>query len=208
MVFTNDHWLKSILIEAARRVREGYDADNTRTNLIAAKRRIENNTFTKCMLCGESIPIGEISKDILDTIACSENCRKQLFKNMLLIKHASLFRAGSSNSQSAISGLRDRNHVSLSNHIGETNNYPDTEIKVSDMSFKAGGKAAYLLSRVESGEYRFCKDCGEKIPSARQIAEPISDRCLTCKESAERDDSMNGYGRPQRISKVTPATFV
>lgn len=38
------------------------------------------------------------------------------------------------------------------------------------------------ITRIESGDYGVCVDCGEKIPPARLKILPYSDRCVSCAE--------------------------
>lgn len=38
------------------------------------------------------------------------------------------------------------------------------------------------LKRIDTGEYGFCADCGEKIPEKRLLAVPESIRCVTCED--------------------------
>jgi len=38
------------------------------------------------------------------------------------------------------------------------------------------------LKRMDSGEYGFCADCGEKIPEKRLLAVPEAIRCVTCED--------------------------
>lgn len=38
------------------------------------------------------------------------------------------------------------------------------------------------LKRIDTGEYGFCADCGEKIPEKRLLAVPEAIRCVTCED--------------------------
>ncbi|MGE0100844.1 MAG: TraR/DksA family transcriptional regulator [Blastocatellales bacterium] len=38
------------------------------------------------------------------------------------------------------------------------------------------------LERIDTGEYGFCADCGEKIPEKRLLAVPEAIRCVTCED--------------------------
>jgi RNA polymerase-binding transcription factor DksA len=42
------------------------------------------------------------------------------------------------------------------------------------------------LTRLESGDYGTCSECGEPIPAARLAAQPFAIRCIGCQERAER----------------------
>ncbi len=42
------------------------------------------------------------------------------------------------------------------------------------------------LMRIESGEYAYCVQCGEEIPSARLQALPTTDSCVRCAAAAEQ----------------------
>lgn len=40
----------------------------------------------------------------------------------------------------------------------------------------------WTLKRIDSGEYGFCDDCGERIPEKRLLAVPEAIRCVTCED--------------------------
>lgn len=204
MVFSEKaHWKKIADAEAVRRFKESMDEKNICTNLVAALKRIENGTYTKCAACGESISVKRMMEDVLDTITCSDGCEKELFKVLLLGSSAKLISFANKNIRKVTSEMGEQNsHVSVSNHEGDVIINTHEGIPLSERARKAGFKAERLLSRLEKGEYRFCSDCGEKIPSARQLAEPISDRCCTCKNANALKDSVSGYDGPRRLSRL------
>lgn len=204
-----EHWKVVVVTEAARRSREFMDENNTHTNLKAALKRIENGTYTKCAACGEPISIKRISEDPLDTITCSDNCEKELFKVLLLGDRFKLFSFAKDSKKVAIEKIEDQTSlVSVSSHEADVTTIINAEILISERAFKASEKATELLLRLEQGEYRFCAECGEKIPSSRQIIEPISNLCCTCKEEKNlRNDSVIGYNGVRRLSKIKESSF-
>ena len=48
------------------------------------------------------------------------------------------------------------------------------------------GNIDAALSRIESGEYTECSDCGEDIPEERLRAYPMAVRCVQCQSDFER----------------------
>lgn len=47
-------------------------------------------------------------------------------------------------------------------------------------------KVAAALSRMDSGEFGYCVECGEKIQTGRLEAHPYADECIECAEFDER----------------------
>jgi DnaK suppressor protein len=47
-------------------------------------------------------------------------------------------------------------------------------------------KIAAALSRMDSGEFGICTECGENIEPGRLTAYPYADECIECAEFAER----------------------
>lgn len=41
-------------------------------------------------------------------------------------------------------------------------------------------RIAAALTRMDSGEYGFCTDCGEELSTARLMADPTLPRCMSC----------------------------
>jgi DnaK suppressor protein len=58
-----------------------------------------------------------------------------------------------------------------------------------DIDEYQAGRAA--LSRLDSGGYGTCTDCGEAIPPARLLAQPFAIRCIACQERIERQTGMH-----------------
>ncbi len=203
------NWKIVVVTEAARRSREFMDENNIRTNLTAALKRIENGTYTKCAACGEPISIKRISEDPLDTITRSDGCEKELFKVLLLNNGAKLSAFAADSARIAARNIEDQTSlVSVSSHEADVVTVVNAEISISERAFKASNKANELLSRLEEGKYRFCAECDEKIPSSRQIAEPISNLCCTCKKAKNlRNDSVRGFEGNRRLSKMVESSL-
>jgi DnaK suppressor protein len=53
-------------------------------------------------------------------------------------------------------------------------------------------RVAAALTRVESGDYGLCVDCGIDIPVARLEIDPAAERCTPCQTRAERVRAMTG----------------
>ena len=47
------------------------------------------------------------------------------------------------------------------------------------------GKISYALSRMDSGEYGLCTECGTQIAEKRIEAHPYADECIDCAELDE-----------------------
>lgn len=41
------------------------------------------------------------------------------------------------------------------------------------------------LTRIETGDYGFCEDCGQEISKQRLSAQPFAERCVECQERYE-----------------------
>lgn len=42
------------------------------------------------------------------------------------------------------------------------------------------------LTKIDSGEYGYCDECGDEIGEKRLRVQPIADLCISCKETAEK----------------------
>ena len=47
-------------------------------------------------------------------------------------------------------------------------------------------KISAALRRIESGDYGYCVECGERIYPGRLLAHPYADECIECAEYDER----------------------
>jgi DnaK suppressor protein len=56
-------------------------------------------------------------------------------------------------------------------------------------------KIEEALLRMKDGTYGLCLDCGAQIGLKRLEARPTAELCIECKESQERNESLNAEGR-------------
>jgi DnaK suppressor protein len=56
-------------------------------------------------------------------------------------------------------------------------------------------KIEEALLRMKEGTYGLCLDCGAQIGLKRLEARPTAELCIECKESQERNESLNAEGR-------------
>lgn len=54
------------------------------------------------------------------------------------------------------------------------------------------------LKRIESGEYFFCRSCGEEIPSARLEVLPFNSLCIDCADKIENEYRKKNVKREAR----------
>ena len=53
-------------------------------------------------------------------------------------------------------------------------------------------KITKALTKIDSGEFGICEDCGERIAPKRLEARPETTLCIKCKEEQEREESQFG----------------
>ncbi len=59
-------------------------------------------------------------------------------------------------------------------------------------------KLRQALERIEKGDYGLCEECGGHIGYARLVARPTAEKCISCKEESERDESQNIFARQSK----------
>jgi len=59
-------------------------------------------------------------------------------------------------------------------------------------------KILKALSKIESGEYGSCEECGSGIATTRLMARPTSEMCISCKEESERTENQNIHLRASK----------
>ncbi|MFW5887597.1 MAG: TraR/DksA family transcriptional regulator [Bacteriovoracia bacterium] len=59
-------------------------------------------------------------------------------------------------------------------------------------------KLRKALERMENKEYGLCEECGNPIGFTRLYARPTAEKCITCKEESERDESRNIFQRQSK----------
>ncbi len=62
----------------------------------------------------------------------------------------------------------------------------EVDLAVTDIETKELGAVSAALSRLKTGEYGVCVDCGADIPFDRLQAEPAALRCMACASARER----------------------
>lgn len=62
----------------------------------------------------------------------------------------------------------------------------DIDLELMDRHVDQARDIEAALSRVETGRYGVCADCGDDIPAARLRAFPTARRCRPCQERYER----------------------
>jgi DnaK suppressor protein len=82
----------------------------------------------------------------------------------------------------------------------EVDSANDNILLAADMRFSNRESLYYkkimkTLSKIESGQYGMCDECGDTITFSRLIARPTSEMCILCKEESEREESQNFYER-------------
>ncbi len=103
--------------------------------------------------------------------------------------------------------FRAKNNLS-SMETNVSNNHPADYSPVQDISLtliqrrkKMISKCNEALERLRHDEYGICAHCGCEIPIARLMYVPFTDKCVTCKEEVEEDDTIVVNGVKKRISK-------
>lgn len=59
-------------------------------------------------------------------------------------------------------------------------------------------KLKKALARIEKGEYGICEECEGPIGFERLRARPTAEKCITCKEESEKDESNNYHQRKSK----------
>ena len=55
------------------------------------------------------------------------------------------------------------------------------------------------LQRIETGEYGFCDECGDKIDKKRLLVIPLAQLCISCQQNEERLGNISSFSRlPQQ----------
>jgi DnaK suppressor protein len=73
-----------------------------------------------------------------------------------------------------------------------------TELRLRDRERFLLKKIDGSIARIDEDEYGLCKECEEEIPLARLKARPVTDLCISCKESQENDEKNKITRRQQR----------
>jgi len=64
----------------------------------------------------------------------------------------------------------------------------ETSYRIGSVESDAVAQIDYALTRLDSGKYGICEDCGKRIPEARLRAVPFAYLCVSCKERDEREN--------------------
>lgn len=59
-------------------------------------------------------------------------------------------------------------------------------------------KIEEALLRIKEGSYGQCLDCGAQIGFRRLVVRPTAELCIECKESAEKNETLNAEGRKHK----------
>ena len=59
-------------------------------------------------------------------------------------------------------------------------------------------KVEEALLRIQQGEYGQCVECSAQIGYRRLQARPTAELCIDCKETAERNETLNAEGRKHK----------
>jgi DnaK suppressor protein len=59
-------------------------------------------------------------------------------------------------------------------------------------------KVEEALLRIQENEYGQCLDCNAQIGYRRLLARPTAELCIDCKETAERNETLNAEGRKHK----------
>ncbi len=107
--------------------------------------------------------------------------------------------------------LRENNHKSRSNlcnpciagrsYEEDVNYLVDITIPRSKNICKQIEKIDESLKRIDEKKYGICRDCGDPIPLARLEVVPFADRCVSCKNVAEKKKTLIVNGTAVRIDR-------
>ena len=70
----------------------------------------------------------------------------------------------------------------------------NVELRMRDRDRKLLSKIDEAFTRIESGAYGLCEECGDEIGLARLKARPVTTLCIDCK-SAQEDRERIGTAR-------------
>ncbi len=62
------------------------------------------------------------------------------------------------------------------------------ELRIRDRERKLINKIKEALSRMDSGEFGICEECGDEIGEARLKVRPVTTLCINCKLEAEKKE--------------------
>lgn len=62
------------------------------------------------------------------------------------------------------------------------------ELRIRDRERKLINKIKEALSRIDSGEFGICEECGDEIGEARLKVRPVTTLCINCKMEAEQKE--------------------
>ena len=76
-----------------------------------------------------------------------------------------------------------------------------TELRLRDRERYLLQKIEDAIERIDGGGYGLCKLCEEEIPIARLKARPVTDLCISCKETQEKEEKNKLTRRQQRMNE-------
>jgi len=62
------------------------------------------------------------------------------------------------------------------------------ELRIRDRERKLINKIKEALSKIDTGEFGICEECGDEISEARLKARPVTTLCINCKMEAEKKE--------------------
>ena len=65
-------------------------------------------------------------------------------------------------------------------------------LRIRDRERKLIVKIKEALSRIETGAFGICEECGEDISEQRLNARPVTTLCINCKKSQESEEKLKG----------------
>lgn len=65
------------------------------------------------------------------------------------------------------------------------------ELRTRDRERKLISKIKRTIEALEENEYGFCEECGVEIGLRRLEARPVTDLCISCKTTAERQEKVS-----------------
>jgi DnaK suppressor protein len=103
-----------------------------------------------------------------------------------------------------LNGLIDEATKTVSGMTDHRDNYADPTdratlesernftLRIRDRERKLIVKIKEALSRIETGTFGICEECGEDISEQRLNARPVTTLCINCKKSQESEEKLKG----------------
>ncbi len=103
-----------------------------------------------------------------------------------------------------LDGLLDEANKTVTGMTDHRDNYADPTdratlesernftLRIRDRERRLIVKIKEALSRIETGTFGICEECGEDISEQRLKARPVTTLCINCKKSQENEEKLKG----------------